>query len=468
VKRQGGGHSGRPPKRTGATKATRSTATGKTAASKPEPTAAPAKAPAAKPTPGPHAETRPGSPSLNAARRAHADAQEVRVAQAVGGKRLDDYEPHDVAAPKSGVQGDHAIEVKSLIYGGKPDISVHDNALVRKIEDAKANPGRTYHTVVIDGRATSEGGVHADKFSGHEIYYKRASGRYAIEKMHKVKDIHELNTLMNTPNGKLPAAARGEFPKGQKLAELRDRAAKEKAYNDARSKERKARLGPAAYGKGSDQSVSRVAKRTEPKTSENPQGDTKAARAAGEVSHHYETATAAAHSVHGDLGLPAIEVRALNARSKDHGAYVHNGYEAKAIEIHPETRHPAFAAIHEHGHFVDHQGLGTKGFGFASEEGGAPRIMKAIHESKETKELVRSAKSFKGPAGAHAKYLAEPKEIFARAYSQWVATKSNNEHLMSGLNSDRGGNFGKMAHWSDESFAPISKEFDAHFAARKP
>ena len=47
-----------------------------------------------------------------------------------------------------------------------------------------------------------------------------------------------------------------------------------------------------------------------------------------------------------------------------------------------------------------------------------------------------------------------------------IASKSKHPDLMSGLNSDRGGNFGRMKHWSDESFEPVSKEFDALFASR--
>jgi hypothetical protein len=187
--------------------------------------------------------------SLDAVRRKYADDQERDVARGVGGVRLDDYEPHDVIAPKGRGKGDHAIEVKSLIYGKKEQLSVHENALLRKVEDVGANPDRTYHTIVLDKRNVAEGGAHEGNYSGHDLYYRRASGPYTVATMHKVKDMAELRQLLDAPNESLPAAARGEFPAGHRLKELRARAAKEKAYNDARSKERKARLGAAAYGR---------------------------------------------------------------------------------------------------------------------------------------------------------------------------------------------------------------------------
>lgn len=216
--------------------------------------------PASKPTATRRVVTRPAvatppaaprvtGESLTKARRAFADDREREIARGIGGKRLDDYQPHDVLVPKPGGKGDHAIEVKSLIFGKKRQLAVHENALLRKVEDAAAHPGRTYHTVVVDGRNVAEGGVHAANYSGHTLYYRRASGPYTVTTMYKVKNMAELKKLLDTPDERLPAAARGSFPAGHALKELKARAAKEKAYNDARSKERKARLGASAYGR---------------------------------------------------------------------------------------------------------------------------------------------------------------------------------------------------------------------------
>ena len=46
----------------------------------------------------------------------------------------------------------HDIEVKSLLKGGKQSLSVHEDALLRKVEHIQANPGNVFHTVAVDRR----------------------------------------------------------------------------------------------------------------------------------------------------------------------------------------------------------------------------------------------------------------------------------------------------------------------------
>lgn len=185
--------------------------------------------------------------SLDKVRRAHADMQERRVRDAVGGTWLKDYEPHDVLIEKRGGVS-HAVEVKSLIFGEKRKVSVHPGALENKVDDALAHPRRVYHTVALDTRRTAEGGAHASRYSGHEIYYKRACGPYSLSKMYKCKNMTEVKRLIATPDHLLPEAARGEFPTGQALAKLRVDAAADRDFNNTRSKERKRVKGKAAYG----------------------------------------------------------------------------------------------------------------------------------------------------------------------------------------------------------------------------
>lgn len=187
--------------------------------------------------------------SKGKARRAYADAQERHVAEAVGGKALKDYEPSDVVVPKPNNKGNHVVEVKSILDGNTPKISVHANAWVRKIDHAAANPKDTFHTIVVDKRGEFDGGAHAEKYSGHEVYYKRASGPYFLTKMYKCRDLEHAKKLMEAPDSRLPRAAKGKFPVGERLDAIRAKAEEERAYNNARSKARKERLGRAAYGK---------------------------------------------------------------------------------------------------------------------------------------------------------------------------------------------------------------------------
>ena len=172
-----------------------------------------------------------------------AEAPEVRE---VGGRWNAGNEPSDVDVPKAG-GGLHRIEVKSKTFGNKQQVSVHAGALYDKVKDQEVHPEDTWHTVAIDRRHSSEGGAHAGFYSGHDVYYKRAVGPYALSKMHKVKDEAELKRLMAAPEHELPEAARGAFPKGGGLEKLKAAAAKDRSYNNGRSKQRKKRIGRAAY-----------------------------------------------------------------------------------------------------------------------------------------------------------------------------------------------------------------------------
>lgn len=189
------------------------------------------------------------SSSVGAAEHLAADAVAHRVAKAVkgiteeqaGGPGQKDKKPFDVRTPKEGGKGFHDIEVKSLLKRAGNSISVHDDALLRKVEHQKKNPDNTFHTVVSDERATYGGGAFKGSYSGHQLYYKRGSGRFSLNQMHKVKDEAELQSLINTPTNKLPAAARGKLPPPPPLADLKAKAAKASEERKARDKIRKER-----------------------------------------------------------------------------------------------------------------------------------------------------------------------------------------------------------------------------------
>jgi hypothetical protein len=180
----------------------------------------------------------------------HSVQVEAKIAKAVGGKQLDDNEPLDVRITLPGGK-EHALEVKSLLRGEKQSISVHEDALLRKVEYAKDNPESTYHTVVVDERSTFRGGEAKDCcYSGHRMYYKRGSGRYSLSKMEKVEDEAHLKRLIATPDKELPENARGSLPKGAAVKELRVKAAKASESRKLKDSTRKARLkaeGKSAY-----------------------------------------------------------------------------------------------------------------------------------------------------------------------------------------------------------------------------
>ncbi|MDR3638805.1 MAG: phage portal protein, partial [Isosphaeraceae bacterium] len=162
----------------------------------------------------------------------YANKQEQRVAGMLGGKWLSDHEPMDVIIKALRL---HGIEVKTLLKGRRRGITMHADALLRKVEWRDAGTGRVVHTIVIDHRDRYYGGKYKGKYSGHEIYYKRGAGSFALSQMHQVASVAELKELITIPNHKLPDAARGSLPSGENLIMLQKRAAKVRVYNANRA-----------------------------------------------------------------------------------------------------------------------------------------------------------------------------------------------------------------------------------------
>jgi hypothetical protein len=176
------------------------------------------------------------------AEHVHAAAVEQEVARMLGRKAQwePDNQPYDVSIP-----GEHAVEIKSLLKGSKQSLSVHDDALLRKIDYAQRS-GEQYHTIAVDERATYEGGRYAGNYSGNRVFYKRGSARYSLSEMEPVKNPAHLRSLMVATDAELPTKARGSLPTDP--AEVnRIRASAEKAHASrlAKDRARKARIKAA-------------------------------------------------------------------------------------------------------------------------------------------------------------------------------------------------------------------------------
>lgn len=150
---------------------------------------------------------------------------------------------------------------------------------------------------------------------------------------------------------------------------------------------------------------------------------------------------------------------------------------------------PAATMAHEYGHFLDHHlfgdgkkqtwnGLGTLAKLQGSDIGSSRQlahkdlqpIMRKIYRSQAVGELVDKAKQQRGMGlpTRPADYLLMPPELFARAYAQWITTKSGSRQLKSELDAFSQGwrSHGYSAQWNDKDFEPISREFDRLFQRR--
>ena len=149
---------------------------------------------------------------------------------------------------------------------------------------------------------------------------------------------------------------------------------------------------------------------------------------------------------------------------------------SRRIEVNP-MRGDAFTFVHEYGHFLDHTffgsgngGSNTMGSNGASFSPEMTALMGAIQGSS-SHEAIRAyrAAAKTNRLRRHADYLLNRHELFARAYSQYVAMKSNDPDLRIALSqrlTDQGiSAMDRAAHWDHEDFRPIHAAVDRLFAA---
>lgn len=181
--------------------------------------------------------------------------------------------------------------------------------------------------------------------------------------------------------------------------------------------------------------------------------------------------------VHGDGVLDDIPIKAMG-RSAASGAF-YRSLTGKALKIEVKKSSPApeMTFAHELGHYLDYQAIGLKGQ-FETEflNGNTKKLIEKLNDSSRIKSIrtalidgvIKKGKDETplsiGMAN-HLKYLLEPKEMFARAYAQFIAVKSGNKRMMNQLKSrqkkDSDMNIGYQ--WEDEDFKEILKAFEELF-----
>jgi hypothetical protein len=158
---------------------------------------------------------------------------------------------------------------------------------------------------------------------------------------------------------------------------------------------------------------------------------------------------AAIDHVHHDGALPTIPV--ISTQSRDPGRYEFRltGGQPLRIRIREIGSHPRLAFVHEIGHFLDHQALGTMGR-FASANGRLPDLMQAINRSQSVVRLraranqryafvrdMRGRRIRESVEPNIVRYMLLPEECFARAYAQYIAIRSGEPRLLEELGAIR-------------------------------
>ncbi len=186
------------------------------------------------------------------------------------------------------------------------------------------------------------------------------------------------------------------------------------------------------------------------------------------------------HSIPSSLHVVPIRVKGMLDGAN--AVYYHGTSDGRPNDIHLSkyAQHPAASTAHEYGHFLDHKLFGTgrqsiRGYAMHSDD---PKIRKellplklALYNSKAIAQVLKvhdAHEKNRNYIGLdHTRYLLTPTEIFARAYAQWVGTRSS-PRIRQEIH-EQGEiwkSYGYHAQWDDHDFAPIARQFDRLFASR--
>ncbi len=127
--------------------------------------------------------------------------------------------------------------------------------------------------------------------------------------------------------------------------------------------------------------------------------------------------------------------------------------DERGIKISHRAKYPKATTLHEFGHELDAKLLS---------DSQRTQALNAIRESQ-TYKALRSAHERYGP-DSHANYMLSDRELTARAYAQWAATKTNDEAALRELQKmSRAGMFQRYRQWPPDDFEGIMAAYEDIF-----
>jgi hypothetical protein len=146
-----------------------------------------------------------------------------------------------------------------------------------------------------------------------------------------------------------------------------------------------------------------------------------------------------------------VPVRVTRTTSEA-GAYRYSGRDPVDVRISRLGSHPGVTFLHDLAHLIDHQALGLL-------EGQDSAAHPAFAEFRRA---ARETASFAVRRRSWASYYARPRECFARAYAQWVASRSGCDALVEAL---RAAQARRLPHvWPAESFEHVGAALERAFS----
>ncbi len=179
----------------------------------------------------------------------------------------------------------------------------------------------------------------------------------------------------------------------------------------------------------------------------------------------------AMESINAIHGVP-VDMKSLSVKANGKsvlGEYVYGETTKAPFEFRLTTKgpHPRMTMMHEMGHYLDHHGIGTKGQFESSSGKQAKTVMAKLKKSNAYEKLTKDRQQYlrKGNKEMvrHLDYLMEDEELFARSYSQYIASKSSDRTIKNELQQMQKDTF-LSTQWSDEDYKPIMDEMDKMFS----
>ncbi len=171
--------------------------------------------------------------------------------------------------------------------------------------------------------------------------------------------------------------------------------------------------------------------------------------------------------------LPGIPIEETSDRVRLGGTVINtNTNQVVRFSISKKGDHPELTMAHEFGHYIDREGIGTPG-GWSSKLDEIPGWREAITNSQAYKDLQKLKQIGNVDVNGnivkidkeHVNYLLSDHELFARSFSQYIATKSGDTMMLKQvvvIRSRSAENY-SARQWNDADFAPISKMYDDYF-----
>ena len=170
------------------------------------------------------------------------------------------------------------------------------------------------------------------------------------------------------------------------------------------------------------------------------------------------------NKVHTDGILPKTPLTSPLGMSN--GTWGEYWFFKKKIHINPQSPHPATTVSHEIGHLLDNNGLHSpkKQSDFASETLTSDAHVNSVVDALSSSGSIAAIRG-SGLDADTKNYLLDKTEMFARAYSQFIATQSRDAVMLGELRSQQQ-SISWYYQWSDADFAPIGTAMENLFKQR--